>query len=469
MTTKPKLTFRAYRKEDNDACELLEKRANQFRNEKYQHLPIIGRLIKRLQEDSIEVHLRHPQGFDARAKTAEDYEIVVCEDESSRVIAVVLVNIRTVLWSGAPIKAGWLYGLRVDEAYQRMGIGRELSEVLEQRCVEKGVSMLYFTVNDENEKAKSFYRTIGFQQASQRWQATRFLTSEEKLPSDLVVIQLTPETEAYLHCMHHSIKDLSLSTKEAYVELFTSSDCEGTLLAILRSDVPLDCIPLLGEGYTEELRTALDDAICNGDVQSYAGVSLWNASALKSLEVVRLGFGKETWLSLPFQATLLTAMVTPLAFWGSKLLGRIISASRSHGLLGCGRTEDCSYWRTGYLLGETLCMLITSRLAWRAAKFFRFIVTRDSHRLATKAFAPFRHGPKGLQCLDGALAASRNEARRKGYGVWFLNVSDKHSDKEYFPKSGFYTQWMQKWLQDAPNPQQWTEFSPNAFCDPRNL
>jgi predicted N-acetyltransferase YhbS len=122
----PDLVFRSYRPEDEEACELLEERADQFRNPKLQETFLVGGILKRLQ-DSVQVYLSYGgRGFDARARVAEDHEIVVCELQNN-VVAVVLINIQTVVWKEALIKVGWVYGLRVDQDYQRRGIGRCLS------------------------------------------------------------------------------------------------------------------------------------------------------------------------------------------------------------------------------------------------------------------------------------------------------------------------------------------------------
>lgn len=148
MAQAPDLLFRSYRPEDEEACELLEERANQFKNPKLRETFLVGGLLQRLQ-DSVQVYLSYGgRGFDARATVAEDHEIIVCEIQNN-VVAVVLINIQTVFWNEAPIKAGWVYGLRVDQDYQRRGIGSRLSEEAERRCSGNGVSLLYLTVNVE--------------------------------------------------------------------------------------------------------------------------------------------------------------------------------------------------------------------------------------------------------------------------------------------------------------------------------
>jgi len=455
------LVFRSYRPEDEEACHLLEERANQFQNPKLQRVFLVGGLLKRLQDDSIQVYMSHGRGFDARAKMAEDHEVVVCEVDE-KVIAVVLVNIQTVFWKQEFIKVGWVYGLRVDEDFQRRGIGTSLSKEAERRCFKKGVSLLYLTVNVENEKARALYKALGYQTASHRQQSAVFLTTREHVSTDVVVVRLLPEVAALLTSQYYDKKDLSLSSRDNYVKLLNSSDCEGTLLAVRRSDLPDDAQLLKDE---QQLLAVVEAAIRSSSIPSYGGVSLWNTSALKGLRVVRFIVKKETWLSLPFQATLLAAVVTPLTICGSKLVGRITSSFNS-------ASNNTHYWRVGMLAAaETLGYCTVSRYTYQLASLVRFLVTRDSRHFQAKAFGAFQHGPHGLECcMTEALAASRVYARFKGYGMWVLNADQDHPDRPIFPKSGFRTVWMQKWLkQPIMNGTEWPPFSPTAFCDPRNL
>ena len=134
---------------DDEACQLLEQRANQFGGGN--RTGCRARLAKAL----IEVFPGHPKGFAAKARLYPEHEIVVCEDTATaKAIAVVVVTIKPVRYCGEALKVGWLFDLRVDEDYQRRGIGRALSEEVERRCAARGVAMLHLTVNRDNKKAK---------------------------------------------------------------------------------------------------------------------------------------------------------------------------------------------------------------------------------------------------------------------------------------------------------------------------
>ena len=109
MPLKPNLVLRSFRDEaDDEACQLLEQRANQFGGGNRSGLG--ARLGKAL----IEVFPGHPRGFAAKARLCDEHEIVVVADQDAgdRVIAVVVVTILSVTYHGAAIKAGWLFDLR---------------------------------------------------------------------------------------------------------------------------------------------------------------------------------------------------------------------------------------------------------------------------------------------------------------------------------------------------------------------
>jgi hypothetical protein len=212
---------------------------------------------------------------------------------------------------------------------------------------------------------------------------------------------------------------------------------------------------------------------------------------MKSIKLVRLGVLKKTWLSAPFQAALFAAFMMPMALWGSSLFRRIwnacVPSASQLAQQKVGEVASSSIlsllWIGLLLVGETGAILITSRILLKAGRFFRFIVSRDSTRLSSRAFATFHHGPDGLDCLKGALCASRICARSKGYGLWILNVADGHPDAQAFPKPGFKTLFLQKWLtknanhSNDPSPGsnnskasgEWPEFSKAAFCNPQDL
>ena len=171
MPLKSNLVLRSFRDEaDDEACQLLEQRANQFGGGNR------SGLVARLARSMLEVFPGHPRGFAAKARLCDEHEIIVVADKDAgdKVIAVVVVTILSVTYHGTAIKAGWLFDLRgtrgslhhlecnscnptaykaeaalplmtVDEDYQRQGIGRALSEEAERRCLARGVSLIHLT------------------------------------------------------------------------------------------------------------------------------------------------------------------------------------------------------------------------------------------------------------------------------------------------------------------------------------
>ena len=376
----------------------------------------------------------------------------------AQVIAVVLINIQTVWFHQQSQKAGWVYGMRVDQDYQRHGIGTRLLQKAQQRCMEKDVALLYLSVNRENDKARAFYNALGYQHASQRLHSAVLLIKEEEskcAKDEFVVVRISADLGAFLTKRHYDKRDLALSTLEAFQELFHSSDYEGTFLAVPKCHFSHNML------LHQEVSAAVEAAICSGKIPSYGGVSLWNTSTLKGIRVVRFLFKKETWLSHSFQVSLVTAVALPLLLWGCKLMGRILMAARQIGSI--------NHWQqaSGWLVTEMLGYGLAVQCVYKMIKLVRFILTRDSRRLQAKAFGIFHQGPQGQACLEHALSASCKYARSQGYGMWVLNEDERHPDRSVFPKSGFQTTWMQKWLQ--PTNKEWPAFSPTAFCDPRNL
>lgn len=174
----PGLVLRSFRPSDDEACQLLEIRANQHKNPKLDKLPGVSKLLETL----FQVYPAHPQGFDACAKLSDEHEIVVCHDTTrDTVVGVIVVNIRKATWVGRESKVGWVYELRVDEDYQRQGIARALSNELETRCRQRGVVLLYLTVNLENTKAQALYQALGWKPASHRGAITKFLNNKADL------------------------------------------------------------------------------------------------------------------------------------------------------------------------------------------------------------------------------------------------------------------------------------------------
>jgi len=310
---------------------------------------------------------------------------------------------------------------------------------------------------------------------------TKFLTKEQNVSSNFLVVKMPPESAANMLFTKYGTVDMSPQTKDDFSKLVSSENCENTFVAVGRSDLSQDILELEKQdtGNDDKLGEAVEKAIQSGECNSYGGVALWNGSAVKMFKVKRLVFRKETWLSLPFQIFISCILFGGLSLWWWHFLCRMCLAASSLGLMTWSITgsNDSTWglWSLSLLLVEMFLITIATVGAYKLVIFFRFIISRNLSHLSARGFAPFSHGPQGIDCLRVALISSQNYSREKGYGLWLMNVDKNHPDTEAFSKSGFKTKFLQKWLIDSPNEDgtddlnEWEEFLPEAFCDPRDL
>lgn len=303
--------------QDDEVCQILEQRANQFGGGEKGG-------VRGLLRHLIEVFPGHPQGFAAKARLNEEYEIVVVADKNAdnKAVAVVVVTIHSVTYAGASIKTGWLFDLRVDEDYQRQGIGRALSEEAERRCVARGVSLLHLTVNRDNKKAKGLYAALGYQSMSLRAPRTTIMQQVAKPEPGVVVMRLSKEAgrdaeAARLTAAAYDGVDMAPDPLEqGFRSLFCSELSEGTYIGVLRSeletsksvqaDAPLSKL-LAEQGAVSVVEDkaqvlALIAAIDAGELPSHGGVSMWNGSKVQNWKVLRVIFKKDTWCAHTHQS-----------------------------------------------------------------------------------------------------------------------------------------------------------------------
>mmetsp|Transcript_33305 Transcript_33305/g.38577 ORF Transcript_33305/g.38577 Transcript_33305/m.38577 type:complete len:546 (-) Transcript_33305:180-1817(-) len=482
-------TLRSFKPDtfDEADCALLDERANQHKTTK---LPVLKQLF-----DAIQVYPTHPKGFHGSAVLlSQEHEILVIEDNAPtlprpRVVAVVCCTIN---WVSPPAcgtttmvnKVGWVYGLRVDESYQRRGLGSALQAELERRCRAVYVDMIYLTVNDNNVKAKSLYQALGYHHASHRKTSTKILhnvnngghpnDNTTEGGDDVLVVRMTDANAAaaiitqrykdcdlcpislnYSHSSHNSSNPNSM--QDGFVKLFhtTANVYEGTFLAVKRSELPTSCLELLLAAddtpvpddagcldTQKELQDELASAIQQGLLANYGAISLWNSSALKGFRVVRVGFRKETWLYPWFQSALWAIVITILLVWSKRVVTSLLLVATTTGYVS---TVTWWLWTIVPAVLELLLLGMTQRVATKAYTFFRFVVTRDLCKLQVRAFAPCHLGVEGMDCLRAAVGASQVHAKGQGFGFWALNVDGDHPYATKFGK-GFCTQFLQKWL-----------------------
>lgn len=219
----------------------------------------------------IRAGFEHFLTFDAKPQQYEDYIIRVAEDRSAggRIVGVGCAALKTARMHSRMCKVAYIFDLRVDEAYQGCGLGKALTEQIEEACQSKGAHFLYLTVNSDNTKAKSLYAKRGFAHASHRSPALALLAFPDVEEDAVSVEVLGKEAAMKLTSCFYASADLCLERLE---QLFDSALYEGTFVAR------------------------------KGD--SIAGVSAWNGSSLTGFRIERI-FLPITWWRSPMLQLLL--------------------------------------------------------------------------------------------------------------------------------------------------------------------
>lgn len=451
--------MRNYRPSDDAACQLLEQRADQFRQFKWrQRIPFLGTCMDFL----LQVHQVHPRGFDSRANTVPERELLVCQDvENGRLVAVICCHIREAIWhKNDRIRIGWVYGLRVDKDYQRRGIARALSTELEDRCRERGVSLLYLTVNRENLKARARYETFGWKTASERQPVAKILIKQNEVSASsfrVIRLEKKQETVASLTARYQGEKDLSLTN---WKELFALEDYQSTFIAVDTAILPAEFESFDWSSDPVTIEARVLESIRSDEISNYAGISLWNSSSSKSFQVDRLFVAATTWLMPWFRNSLYFAILLLVLLWGSSTFWRIGEHVQQN--------EATSLAWKSMRVFEVFIQLGLLSLLVLFRRFVEFLVSRDSSHLTARAFAPFCHGPTGKECLRKAIESSQDFALSRGFALWIWNIPRDYPFADIVPKPAFGTLFLQKWVCED-RPQEWKIFSSETFCDPRDL
>ena len=308
------------------------------------------------------------------------------------------------------------------------------------------------SVNRDNAKAKGLYAALGYQNMSLRAPRTAILSSPAAPVAEVVVMRLTAEHPqgvqgaAKLTAQAYAGVDMSpLPLEGSFLALLQSELSEGTYIGIPRAELENSASVAANKSLSEWLRNPLGHgvvedsshistllkAIGEGEIGSYAGVSMWNGSNVSNWKVIRVVFKKETWLSRWFQCALAGCAVGVLCLWGWRLADRASLALASSGADAVADSatiggDTSSSW--GFLgsLAFALEIFAFGAVAFassKAASLIAFVVSRNSNKLRARAHAPFQRGPAGSQCLKGTVAAAQGQARDMGYGAHAHNNS----------------------------------------------
>eukprot|EP01062_Namystynia_karyoxenos_P006357 TRINITY_DN12220_c0_g1_i1.p1 TRINITY_DN12220_c0_g1~~TRINITY_DN12220_c0_g1_i1.p1 ORF type:complete len:438 (+),score=110.58 TRINITY_DN12220_c0_g1_i1:75-1316(+) len=401
---------RAYLPEDDEGCKELERRAMQGGR-----FPALQRLVSTL----FRLHFVHNTTFDGKARQFDDCIVRVAEDRAAGgVIGCVCVGIKNVIIGSRPTRIGLVYDLRVDERAQGKGIGRLLSESAERLAAERGVQLLYLTVNSDNTKAKRLYKSLGWTPASQRKPALQLLHQRQREDPALEHSMLAaPDglrvTQQALAGLDFILSDLS--------QLFNAEWYEGTLY----------------------IRTK----------DSSAGVSMWNGSGISSFHVERVLL-PTSWWGHPLAQILVAAAGASVAWWWARRTAAAASAAQ---------------WAT--VGGMSVAALAAGAAAWYLVPVLshvrRVLRASDPPKLRARLFAPFATGPAGKDLLTEVVRRAHNAARERGYAMTLCNLDRNSSLAACFPSSKFRTEFMQKPLPPPATPP--PPFPPDAFFDPRDI
>lgn len=373
------LRVRDYVDSDDEACKQLELLASQF--QAYRGL--------------VKMTIIHHQAFDAKASLFPAKLVLVCVDDTcgGAVCGVVAVAIKRAYVHGSLRTVGYVFDLRVSEAYQRRGIGLGLSREVERRCAAPalGVEYLYLSVNADNKKAKALYTRLGWRPASPRRLKFTLLYSP-KAPS-------APEQAA-------ASRAGGVRRIETVDEALAVIDgaYAGRDLALPREDLRR---LLHSELY-------LGTFVCDDGAGSRAALSLWHGATFTSFRPVRVFLTAQSW-----------RVAGPAALVGAGAA------------LVLGLTRACL---AAYDSDSGAAMLaaaaLVSTCAWAtvvAARFAAWCRSRDAFR--ARAFAAVGTGPAWQPLMAAVRARVAEEARALGFTMLLTNSDIADPVASYDPSA----------------------------------
>eukprot|EP00448_Togula_jolla_P003351 CAMPEP_0170606644 /NCGR_PEP_ID=MMETSP0224-20130122/20624_1 /TAXON_ID=285029 /ORGANISM="Togula jolla, Strain CCCM 725" /LENGTH=424 /DNA_ID=CAMNT_0010931743 /DNA_START=41 /DNA_END=1312 /DNA_ORIENTATION=- len=388
------IVYRDYCASDDVGCKALEETAAQG-----------GRFpaLQRLQDALLGVVFEHYVTFDAKAKQYDE-SVMRVATHNDRMVGVGCGVLKVAKYHGKACKVAYIFDLRVDQDYQGLGIGGEITSQVESECERQGAKYLYLSVNADNTKARAMYARRGFVLASHRWPALAFLYRPFPEDDTIKVSRVTTEKALELTSRAYEDSDLTLASMDA---VFRSSLYEGTFVAR------------------------------RGD--SFAGVSLWNASFLTGVACIRLLLLPiQFWRFWPVQAVVLFLIGMTLLAWTLQLHAAFRLAQEDGGAL---------HWLWFFFLSAaTVAALFLAKRGGPIARFVMKKVLYSDGKLRHRIFGPFAAGPieEQKQLMRAVLAKAFNSARDQGYAMSVCNMDKDYALRECFPPAQFSTIFMQK-------------------------
>ncbi|CAE7203621.1 esyt3 [Symbiodinium natans] len=407
--------------------------------------------LQRFTRIFIRAGFQHFLTFDAKPRQYEDHIIRLAEDRSGggRIVAVGCAALKTAQVHGNMCKVAYIFDLRlgtvcnlnnlppvkiyqrtsmrwkilssvgrVDEEYQGCGVGKALTQQIEDACEARGAKFLYLTVNADNVKAKSLYAKRGFVHASHRSPAMAFLAFPEQEEEDIEVQDLDKEAARAMTLRFYASADLSNKVQAPSQDLLLSN---------------------LGQLFDSPLYEAF--FVLQGTFIARRGESLAGVrSSLTGFKIERLFLPISWWRSgacrfLGSAAGLVAVLrlVQALQIAGT-------SAAETHS------TKDV-LWLIG-LIGLTSSSVYFVWKVWPVLSFLADKIISNNTKMRHRLFGPFGFGPKEdqEQLMRSVLKRVHNVARESGYAMSICNMDASHPLRPFFPSNKFSTTFMYKFL-----------------------
>mmetsp|Transcript_66028 Transcript_66028/g.123140 ORF Transcript_66028/g.123140 Transcript_66028/m.123140 type:complete len:425 (-) Transcript_66028:63-1337(-) len=413
------ICYREYVDADDAQCKDLEGRAMQ--GNRYPALDVFLKTFFR-------AGFEHQVTFDAKAKQYGEYAVHVAEVKETGVILGVCCCILKKVWLyGEQHKVGYVFDLRVDEAYQGCGIGKNLTQRMEEVCIQRGASHFYLSVNEDNTKAKCLYGRRGYGVCSERKPVQYLLMAPVEEVTDVKVELVSVEEGLRLTEDAFGKTDM---TPADLKQLFQSPLYEGTLVARSGSSI--------------------------------AGMSLWNGSYFVGFRVTRFFLPVWCWQ----MRSVRWAFCFGLAYlgwrWTCSVHGSFLRA-RQHG----GIYDPLMFTlKAGLSLGVSVGI----SKVWKVVSFATKKITTAGTKLRGRGFAPFASGPQEEKdrLLQAVICRAKNICYENGYAMMLINMDGKDEMRKAFGPSPFTTLFMIKKVGvstgDAATP-----LAPANFFDPRDI
>mmetsp|Transcript_6287 Transcript_6287/g.15073 ORF Transcript_6287/g.15073 Transcript_6287/m.15073 type:complete len:426 (-) Transcript_6287:84-1361(-) len=414
------ICYREYCDADDAQCKALEGRAMQ--GSRYPMTDVVLKTFFRAGFD-------HLVTFDAKAKQYGEYAVHVAEvKETGTIVGVCCCILKKVWLYGEQHTIGYVFELRVDEACQGCGIGKILTQRMEEVCAKRGATYFYLSVNEDNTKAKSLYGSRGYGVCSERKPVQNLLMAPVEEAKDVKVEKVSMEEGLRLTQEAYGKSDM---TPADLKQLFDSPLYEGTLVARSGSSI--------------------------------AGLSLWNGSYFVGFRVTRFFIPVWCWRMRAVRYALCCGLVYLGWRWTCSMHGSFLRARHQGGVFDTGMFTSKAVLSLGISIGIAK--------VWKIISFAAQKITSSDTKLRGRGFAPFASGPQEEKerLLQAVIQRAQNMSYERGYAMMLINMDGKDELRNIFGPAPFTTLFMIKKVGVSKAGDAATPFTPTNFFDPRDI